>query len=38
MIQTEACDGEIQWFMRDYNISKEDMDNVLLFEPYATGQ
>lgn len=38
MIQTEDCDEEIQWFMRDYNISKKDMDSVLLFEPYATGQ
>lgn len=35
MIQTEASNEEIKYFVKNYNVNQQEMNNVLSFKPYA---
>ena len=35
MIQTEASSEEIKYFVKNYNVNQQEMNNVLSFKPYA---
>ena len=36
MIQTEASNEEIKFFVKNYNVNQREMNNVLSFKPYAS--